>query len=87
MTDHILFWKESSFPINGVAADQIGKIVKINGEFMIENAHQTQTSLSLFDGDKIILKPGTVMSFELDEGKGEIIGPAEIGRASCRERV
>lgn len=76
LTDHILFWKESSFPINGVAADQIGKIVKINGEFMIENAHQTQTSLSLFDGDKIILKPGTVMSFELDEGKGEIIGPA-----------
>ena len=76
LTDHILFWKESSFPINGVAADQIGKIVKINGEFMIENASQTQTSLVFFDGDKIILKPGTVMSFELDEGKGEIIWPA-----------
>lgn len=76
LVDYALFRKEKTLPINGVAADQVGRVLKINGEFSMERDGKIYSRNAIFDGDKIILKPGSKMLFDIDEGRGEIIGPA-----------
>lgn len=80
IVDYRAFFTQKLPSINITQADQVGSILSINGEYLIEKEGKTFQNSVLFDGDHITLKSNTKITFNLnnEDTKIQIEGPAQF---------
>ena len=72
-------WFTISSNRNTAQADYIAKVVEFNGNFSIEHQGEILQTQNIGNGDSILLKSWSEMSFEINSGtKSKIIGPAKL---------
>lgn len=77
--DYRAFWTEKLPHFNTASAGEIGKILNINGDYIIEKEGKQFKNSVLFDGDIILLKPNAKILFNIStDTKIEVKGPAQL---------
>lgn len=80
VSEYRAFFAQRNFlGFGSVSAAQVGEVLEINGEYLIEKEGKQFKNSVLFDGDLIILKDNAKIIFNINEHiKAEVQGPARF---------